>query len=78
MKSKLIKQILYLVSFLTVIFLSFSLEKTYDTKGNEPILLSNQNGDDLQDHVTKAILSAKKSIYIQIFSLKDKKTGLTA
>lgn len=72
MKSKLIKQILYLVSFLTVIFLSFSLEKTYDIKGDEPILLSNQNGDDLQGVVTKAILSAKKSIYIQIFSIKDK------
>lgn len=72
MKNKIIPTTLsfFLIIILASISLFSSTEKHYKTHAY-PTFYSNQNGSDLTSLLKNALLDAKESIYISIFSLTD-------
>lgn len=73
MKSKLIKLLFIIIGVLSTLFFILSKENHRDSPEEKIILFSNQNNDDLEKIIENAIFSAKHSLFIQIFSLKDQR-----
>lgn len=75
-QKKLIKTALTLISFLLILCAAWISEPLFVIKpapasGDVPRLLSNQTGDNLEQAYTSAILEAKQSVLLMIFSLTN-------